>query len=313
MTGYQRLCIATCGVIFVLIIVGGVVRATGSGLGCPDCPTCHGRLIPSSDKHTIIEYSHRLTASLAGLLTLAIAIGAWRSYRRVPAVLYPATAAFALILVQAGLGAAVVANELPPGIVAVHLVLALSLMTLLLVVTTATFEAQKPLTPPAVSSRLAVLAFVASGATLGLMVVGSYLAGAGYGLACNGWPLCNGEVVPSYHAASVQVHFLHRFLALVVGLIIVSLAYLGWRSRGQAPLVAALTTLALGVYLVQALIGAANIWTKLADEVSAAHLGGAALLWIVLAILNIRIHRLHELLPYTSAPRARADLAGAPR
>src|SRR3954468_7708762 len=110
MTPLQRLCLVTVGAILVLIVIGGIVRATHSGLGCPDWPTCHGRLIPSSDKHTLIEYSHRLTASIAGLLTLAIAIGAWRGYRHVPAVLYPATAAFLLIIVQAGLGAAVVKN-----------------------------------------------------------------------------------------------------------------------------------------------------------------------------------------------------------
>src|SRR5215471_2293396 len=150
MTGYQRLCIISCCVIFVLIIIGGIVRATDSGLGCPDWPTCHGRLIPDGNKHTIIEYSHRFTATVVGLLVLAIAIGAWRSYRRVPAVLWPATGAFVLLLVQAGLGGAVVANELPSGIVAVHLVLALSLLTLLLILTTATFAVQAPLRAPVV-------------------------------------------------------------------------------------------------------------------------------------------------------------------
>ena len=75
-----------------------------------------------------------------------------------------------------------------------------------------------------------------------------------------------------------------------------------------------LTLVAAGIFIIQSLIGAANIWTKLADEVSAAHLGVATLLWLTLAILNIRVHRLHELLPYSSsaAPRG-AGLAGASR
>jgi heme A synthase len=314
MTAYQRLCIVTCGVIFVLIIVGGIVRATDSGLGCPDWPTCHGRLIPDGNKHTIIEYSHRFTATVVGFLVLAITIGAWRSFRSVPAVLWPANAAFVLLLVQAGLGAAVVANELPPGIVAVHLVLALSLMTLLLIVTTATFAAAGPVHAPSVSPRFGRLALGASAATLVLAVAGSYVAGAGYGLACSGWPLCNGQVFPNADANSVQIHFFHRLMAAIVGIVLVTLAYQGWKLRKAEPLVANLTALALGVYLVQALIGAANIWTKLADEVSAAHLGGAALLWTVLAVLNIRVHRLHELLPYSSSSSPNTNkLAGAPR
>src|SRR3954465_14964554 len=105
MTGYQRLCISTCGVIFILIIVGGIVRATDSGLGCPDWPTCHGRLIPDGNRHTIIEYSHRLTAALVGMLFLAIAIVAFRRYRDVPAILWPAIGSFVLVLLQAGIGA----------------------------------------------------------------------------------------------------------------------------------------------------------------------------------------------------------------
>src|SRR5262245_63304853 len=108
MTGFQRLCLATIGLTFVLIVIGGIVRATDSGLGCPDWPTCHGRLIPHNDKHTIIEYSHRLTASIVGILVLSIAIVAIRKYRDVPAILWPSVAAFLLVLVQAGIGAAVV-------------------------------------------------------------------------------------------------------------------------------------------------------------------------------------------------------------
>src|SRR5581483_5553942 len=109
-------------------------------------------------------------------------------------------------------------------------------------------------------------------------------------------------------------HFFHRFMAALVGVVLLTLAYQGWKLRRAEPLVANLTLVALGVYLIQALIGAANIWTKLADEVSAAHLGGAALLWTVLAVLNIRVWRLHELLPYTSASTAQGKkLAGAPR
>ena len=71
---------------------------------------------------------------------------------------------------------------------------------------------------------------------------------------------------------------------------------------------------AAGIFVIQALIGAANIWTELADEVSAAHLAGATLLWLALAMLNIRVHRLYELLPLSSSPsHGRADLAGATR
>ena len=79
-------------------------------------------------------------------------------------------------------------------------------------------------------------------------------------------------------------------------------------------MIVANTAVAAGIFVIQSLIGAANIWTELADEVSAAHLGGATLLWLTLAVLNIRVHRLHELLSYSSSPsQSRAGLAGASR
>src|SRR5688572_17208768 len=113
MTPFQRLCLVTVAAVLVLIAIGGIVRATDSGLGCPDWPTCHGRLIPHNDKHTIIEYSHRLTASIVGIMVLAMAFVAIRKYRDVPAIVWPSISAFILVLVQAGIGAAVVAKELP--------------------------------------------------------------------------------------------------------------------------------------------------------------------------------------------------------
>jgi heme A synthase len=312
-TGFQKLCIAACVVILGLIVLGGIVRATDSGLGCPDWPTCHGNVIPRWEKHTLIEYSHRLTASIAGFLVLGIAVWAWRSYRRVPAILYPSLLVLGLIIVQAGLGGAAVLNDLPPEIVAVHLGMALTILTLLALITITSFAIERGLERPAVPVTLRRVALLAAAGTLCLALVGSYVSGAGYGLACSGWPLCNSEVVPSVHSASVQVHFLHRFLALVVGVTLVALAWLALRERPRVPQVVALALIAMGVYCVQALIGAINVWTELADEVTAAHLAFATLLWLTLAVLNIEVFRIYAWLPRTSRSVASARMAGAPR
>jgi heme A synthase len=310
---FRRLCLITCVAIFGLIVLGGVVRATDSGLGCPDWPRCHGSFVPRWEKHTLIEYSHRLTASVVGLLALAVVVWAWRSYRRIPAIVYPATLAFVLLLVQAWLGKETVERELPPEIVAVHLTMALTILSLLSLVLTTTFALEPGITRPPVSRAFGRVAIVASATTLVLMLLGSYVSGAGYGLACSGWPLCNQQLIPTSDLTSVQVHFLHRFTALVLGLVLVGLVWLGWHDRRQAPFAAYLAVAACVVYVIQALIGAANIWTRLADEAGAAHLAFATLLWTLLAILNIRVHRLYELLPLSSREKAPAALAEAPR
>ena len=311
MTGFQRLCVITGVVIFGLIILGGVVRATESGLGCPDWPRCDGSFIPATDRATLIEFSHRLTASVAGLLVLAVFVWAWRSYRRIPAIILPAALVLVLIILQAGLGGIAVLNELPPEVITIHLGLALTILSLVLLLTLTAGSLKSPSPRIPASPYFARLAIGAAGLSLALMLVGAYVAGAGYGLACNGWPACNGDIVPGSGATSVQVHFLHRFLALLLGVCLLALTWVGWQQRRVAPVAVGAALLAFGIYLVQALIGAANIWTKLADEASISHLAVATLLWVVLAILNIRLHALDELLPRASRLTASSQLAKA--
>ena len=311
MIGFQRLCVITGVVIFGLIVLGGVVRATESGLGCLDWPRCNGSFIPETNKATLIEFSHRLTASVAGLLVLAVFVWAWRSYRRNPAIIFPATLVLILIILQAGLGGIAVLNELPLEIITIHLGLALTILSLVLLLTLTAGSLDRPQPRITASPNFARFALAAAGLTLALMLVGAYVAGAGYGLACNGWPACNGELIPGSGGTSVQVHFLHRFLALLLGAILVALVWVGWRERQIAPLASAAAVLAFGIYLTQALLGAANIWSKLADTASVSHLAVAALLWAVLSLLNIRLHALDGLLPRSTSLADRSRLVEA--
>jgi heme A synthase len=123
---------------FLLIVLGAVVRVTGSGLGCPDWPLCHGRLIPPFELHTLIEYSHRLAASLVSILVLATAFTAWLAFRSRPIVVSLSLLAVVLLVVQVVLGGITVILELPPDIVTAHLGTALALLANLVVLFIAT-------------------------------------------------------------------------------------------------------------------------------------------------------------------------------
>src|SRR4029450_3562767 len=128
---FRRLAVTTIAATFVLIAVGGLVRATDSGLGCPDWPRCFGKLVPPAELHAWIEHSHRLVASgvmgLVGLLVVAAGrTGQERAVRRA------AVAALVMVLAQALIGAFVVWWKLRADSVTLHLATALALVGLLI-------------------------------------------------------------------------------------------------------------------------------------------------------------------------------------
>ena len=314
MTRFQRLCLATTALVFVLIVVGGTVRATDSGLGCPDWPTCHGNLIPSSDKHTIIEYSHRLTATVVGFMVLALVVWAWRSYRHVRSIFLPAIVLGVLVLLQAGLGGLTVKRELPPGVVTVHLATAMVLFATSITLTVAAFANGGAPSRLRAGPSVPGIALASAALALAVVLLGGYISTSHYSLACTGWPLCNGAVVPNMRADSVQLVFAHRLLALLLGLSIALLVFRALSERVRYPGVANLALLAGAVFIGQSLVGAANIWTEITDVAQIGHLAVGSLLWALLAYMNIRLFALPDMLERRSGAAARRQgLAGALR
>lgn len=309
MTAFQRLLLVTCLITYSLIVLGAVVRATGSGLGCPDWPRCHGQLVPPFEREVLIEYSHRLVAALATPLILATAFLAWRSHRHIPIVPAGATLAAILLLTQVLIGGITVLFELPETIVTVHLGTALALLGILLVIAVATFtlpssgfdrppernggaemrSVMSRLSQPVSTHRsrrgssVSGLALVTVLATYLLMLTGAYVRASGASLGCLDWPLCNGEALPvEYHLAAV--HMGHRLTAAVVGILISVTAVSVVRTPGLSQAARISAALALPLYVVQVLVGAANVWTRLAPELMATHVALASLLWADLVI-----------------------------
>src|SRR5260370_40836 len=90
---FRRLAVVAAIFAYLQIALGGVVRVTGSGLGCPDWPLCHGRPYPPANLGSIIEYSHRAVGSVTELLILATFFVAWVVWRsRRPVVAWLASA-----------------------------------------------------------------------------------------------------------------------------------------------------------------------------------------------------------------------------
>jgi len=100
----SRLAWATAAATLVLLTVGGSVHATGSSLACPDWPLCHGQVMPEMVGGVAIEHTHRLIATLVGVLTLVLGALAWRERRRDPFLARAALALVVLVVVQGVLG-----------------------------------------------------------------------------------------------------------------------------------------------------------------------------------------------------------------
>ncbi|TMG00117.1 MAG: protoheme IX farnesyltransferase [Chloroflexi bacterium] len=304
MKAFRLLTVAAALVTYALVVLGGVVRVSGSGLGCPDWPLCHGRLLPPLNLHAIIEYSHRTTASLASaliVLTAAVALLAWRKRRD---IVIPAMVALGLLVAQVVLGAITVRLELPPMIVLAHLATAMALLAAVCVTAVAASVAR----PTTATDRASVpLARAAAAGTYLLILSGSLVVGSGASSSCAAWPLCGGGFSLSFEGYPA-IQLLHRGLAAAIGvLIIVSLFALLNRHRVQRA-VRATVALTLAALAFQVAVGAAVVTLHLPAALRGLHLALASAVWagtVVLAVLADR-------LPAGGAPVAVADHARQP-
>jgi len=110
--------------VYVLILIGGFVKATGAGMACPDWPLCNGRIVPELSPLVLIEYSHRLWTIMATVLVLTTSALAWIRSKARRTIVLSSTVAVVLIFAQILLGMVTVRTALHPLIVTAHLGLA---------------------------------------------------------------------------------------------------------------------------------------------------------------------------------------------
>ena len=316
MRAFRVLTVATAAVTYALVVLGGVVRVSGSGLGCPDWPLCHGHLLPPLQLHVLIEYSHRTVASLASALIVATAAYAWVRLRGRRDLLTPATVAVGLLGVQVALGGITVLLELPPEIVLAHLATAMALLGAVSVTATRAALPPPPRPSPGGEERLPLpdrdydriaLRWVraAAAGTFVLILTGSLVVGSGASSACAGWPLCGGGLDLAFDRLPL-IQLLHRGVALLVGALVVAslLVVLARHARNRAlRATAALTITALAV---QVAVGAAVVRLHLPAALRGLHLALAAGVWAGTVVLTVLVRRP----PLTSAV---ATPSGEPR
>jgi heme o synthase len=271
---YRALVYASLAASFLVVVWGGVVRVTGSGLGCPDWPLCHGQFLPSLDTATRIEWFHRFLAIAGGVTVAAVVLWSLVVYRADRRILTLAIVAAVLYPLQAVLGAITVVLELPPEWVTVHLAnaeLLLATLTILAVVVRWPSVGRTP------SGGWTWLALGAAVGTFVLMLSGAYVRGADATTACLGWPLCGDVAFPSLGAPAIAMA--HRVVAAAVGVLVIGASIEAWRHRRDAPGLGPLAIATAVIFLAQVAIGAANPLTGFSPWALGAHPAVASLLW----------------------------------
>ncbi len=244
---------------FIQIVLGAVVRLTGSGISCPDWPLCYGLWFPTPAKlaalggvdysfaQVMFEWTHRFNAAVVvGPLTLALALLAWRRRRDIAGLWPISIAALVVVLIQGGLGGFTVLDRNSPWSVAVHLSVALVFLALLVWACLSTYG-------PPERRRGRAGALIAAGAlaALATMASGAMMAKSGATLACDGWPLCDGAWLPDLSDPLIRFHFAHRILALLTVVLVVILA-----ATVRTGTTARAARWAAGVIAMQVLLGA---------------------------------------------------------
>ncbi len=289
---FQRLSLAAAIAVYALMIIGGAVRITGSGLGCPDWPLCYGRALPPLEITALIEFSHRLAALIAGGLVIATALVAGRSERR-PWIAIPALGVIGLLAVQVPLGGVVVASELQPLNVAFHLGMALLIFASSLTTALAARLLDARAGLPVFPGWYRLLLGSALAALFMLLLSGALVVGSGASHICRGWPLCGEPAPPGPGFAGLTpgeaVSMYHRYTVAAVSLLVIAAGAAPLRRGSGADAASRRWALALiGLFAAQVVVGAAQVLLGMPTIWRVLHLATAAGVWACLVALTVR-------------------------
>jgi heme A synthase len=305
---FRRLVSLTIFATFALILIGGIVRVSDSGLGCgPEgsgthgWPLCEGGLLPASSAESAIEFSHRIAATI---VTVLIVLFAWRAFKRLRShrmLVRGSVAAGLLVLVQAGLGGLTVEKGLEDELVAAHLGLAMVLLGLLIWLRRAATPTPAP--EPSQVRGLRPLTLVAGALVLATIVAGGYVAGTEYHgtpepaavgahSACGvGWssdqfPGCNGQGALSFGQSRLaDIQLVHRAFMYLAALAVLAMAAVAL-IRGAPSRAFWIAPLLL---VAQIALGAINVWAGKHAGLILGHLTLGTLLWATVAYAAVSL------------------------
>lgn len=310
----HRFAVFTAIATFFLIIAGGLVTSTDSGLAVPDWPLSYGQLMPPMVGGIFYEHGHRMVATFVGMLTTILALWLWKKDDRSWVKMMGLIALLAVIA-QGVLGGITVLLLLPTWVSVSHATLAQSFFSLTIVLALITSESWKSRTPveSPMAGKTHTLALATTGAVLLQLILGALMRHTGSGLAIPDFPLSYTQWLPPTNSAEVAslneyrltyydlpsielqqiwIHFAHRICAVLVTLLVLVnvrhiLKNYTERSMREPAIIQGI------LLLVQILLGALTVWTGKGVQVSTAHVAVGALLLGTSVALTVYSYRLY--------------------
>ena len=301
----------------LLIVAGGLVTSTGSGLSVPDWPTSYGwSMFTFPLRHMVggifYEHGHRLIASTVGFLTILLAVWIWRTEpRRWVRVL--GFGALGAVILQGVLGGITVLFFLPTAISTAHAGLAQIFFCLTVAIALVTSRGWNT-RPAAGWVDDQTLRYITTATTVMIyaqILVGATMRHADAGLAIPDFPLVFGGIVPPHWTPQIAVHYAHRVGALLVAAAIFATSGHVWFHHADRRELRRPATLLAALVLVQISLGGLIILTKKDVATNTAHVVSGALVLGTSLVLTMRSHRLRFTDEAVSRARMSAGMSPA--
>lgn len=304
----KKLSYLTTIFMFFATFGGGVVTRTESGLGCGnEWPLCHGKFVPAHTLASIIEYTHRLVSSTAGILSIITLILFVIYYRHRKDLILFAVLTVVFVSIQGIMGALAVVFTQSPPVMALHLGFAFISLACSLMTSLGARQEEKLgglalfNQMPRTSNRLRNYVWITTVYSYVVVYTGAFVSHTNSAAACSGFPLCNGVIFPGLTGA-VGIAFLHRLAGLILVIFILILCWLLYRFYWNIRELRILGYSSVALILFQVASGASLMFTMDNPEVYMfvvlAHVTSIAVLFGLLSYMSYLVWRLSK--PVTS-------------